>query len=105
MPEAYFFKPYSDDGNHYNYDGLIVKGENLQPIALSELFDVKQVDINEYKNRILYQPNSIDVTKLYKKDNVLTLLAKNGKKVMYKDTTYNSEFSPTKTYNVFKNSG
>ena len=105
VPEAYFFKTYSNDGNHYNYDGLSVKGKNLQPIALSELFDVKQVDINEYKNRVLYQPNSIDVTKLYKKDNVLTLLAENGKKVVYKDTTYNSEFSPTKTYSVFKNSG
>ncbi|MFQ3239721.1 MAG: hypothetical protein ACI9NI_002034 [Olleya marilimosa] len=105
VPEAYFFKPYSDDGNHYNYDGLTIKKNALHPIALNELFDVKQVNINDYKNRVLYQPNSIDVTKLYKKDKVLTLLAKNGKKVVYKDTTYNSEFSPTKTYSVTKNPG
>lgn len=100
VSEDDLFDVYQDNNTHYRYDGLSITNNPIQKIDLKQWFDIAQIDLTTYKKQILKTPVITDVTKQYKTDKVVTLFADNGKKVIYKDTTYNSEFNPTKTYSV-----
>lgn len=69
-------------------------------IDLRELFDIKRVDFKKYKNKIVKKPQLPAIDTIYKKGKILTLPFENGEKLVLKDSTYNSEYNPTRTFNV-----
>lgn len=82
----------------YNYLSTGVKG-NESKIDLRELLDIRKVNIADF-NILEKEANIISAPK--KKDGSITLAFENSKKLVLKDTTYlNSEYTPTRTYDVF----
>ncbi len=101
---GFLYKDETEEQNYvYDYFGLKLSQHNeyITPFSLKELFDIKTVNIKNYKNRVIKTPNVKDVTKLYKTNKTISLKAENGNVVKYKDTTYsNREFEPTKLFYV-----
>ncbi|WP_430411967.1 hypothetical protein [Kordia sp.] len=87
----------------YEYEYLKIgsnSGDENATIDLKELFEIKRVNFNTYKNRIRKTPNLPTVDTIYKKGKILTLPFENGQKLVLKDSTYKSEYNPTRSYNV-----
>ncbi len=102
--DGFLFKLYQYEEGDYRYDSLSINKKYIQSIDLRELLEVKQIKLDKYLNRTLKKPKIVNVTDAFKTEKLVTLTARNGKKIFYKDTTYNSEYSPTKTYNVIEDS-
>ena len=92
----------NDENSLYNYGYLVVgeKGE-ASKIDLRELLEIEKIRFSKYESRIIKelefkQPNTIK-----KVNKVIELPFENGKKLILKDSTYNSEYSPTRSYSVF----
>lgn len=102
--EGFLFHNPTTDIETYKYAGLTVNKDYLVQISLEELFDVKPIKLKNYLNKVIKTPVINNVTKLYKKDRLVTLTAENENVVTYKDTTYQSEYEPTKTFSVFEDS-
>ena len=101
--DGYLFDSYCEETNFaYKNSGLSIKGKEMLPICLEDLFEINVVDISKYKNKIIKTPQIQDITKDYKHDKTLKIIADNGEKLVYKDTTYNSEYSPTKTFSLYQ---
>jgi hypothetical protein len=89
------------DQYHYSYDHLALgKNYNEASINLKELFEIKSVDYNDYEPDFTKETEFITSDLPEKKDNKIVLNFENGKQLILKDTTYQSEYSPTKSYNV-----
>lgn len=94
---------YSSEDSLYAYEYLRLGSNEFQEnasINLREIFDIKRVDFKKYKNKIIKSPKLPTIDSVYKKGKVLTLPFENGKKLVLKDSTYNSEYNPTRAYNV-----
>lgn len=102
--DGFLFDNSENEDEAYRYEGLTINKNNLVPFNLKELFNVKQVKLKDYLNRVIKTPNIQDVTKRYKNNKLVTIKAENGKRITFKDTTYNSEYSPTKTFSVSEDS-
>ena len=101
--DGYLFDSYCGQTNFaYKNSGFSIKGKELLPICMDDLFEINVVDISKYKNNIIKTPKIQDITKDYKQDNTLKIIADNGEKLVYKDTTYHSEYSPTKTFSLYQ---
>ena len=101
--DGYLFDSYCEQTNFaYKNSGFSIKGKEVLPICLEDLFEINVVDISKYKNNIIKTPKIQDITKDYKQDNTLKIIANNGEKLVYKDTTYHSEYSPTKTFSLYQ---
>ncbi len=92
---------YNEDYFPYSYDYLqIGKGEGGATIDLRNILDIKKVSINKYKNKIVKKPELVAIDTILKKDRKIELQFENGKSLILKDTTYQSEYNPTRSYNV-----
>ena len=101
--DGYLFDSYCGQTNFaYKNSGFSIKGKEVLPICMDDLFEINVVDISKYKNNIIKTPKIQDITKDYKQDNTLKIIADNGEKLVYKDTTYHSEYSPTKTFSLYQ---
>ncbi|MDA0176887.1 hypothetical protein OOZ35_05195 [Mesoflavibacter profundi] len=101
--DGYLFDSYCEQTNFaYKNSGFSIKGKEVLPICLEDLFEINVVDISKYKNNIIKTPKIQDITKDYKQDNTLKIIADNGEKLIYNDTTYHSEYSPTKTFSLYQ---
>lgn len=101
--DGYLFDSFCEQTNFaYKNSGFSIKGKEVLPICLEDLFEINVVDISKYKTNIIKTPKIQDVTKDYKQDNRLKIIANNGEKLIYKDTTYHSEYSPTKTFSLYQ---
>lgn len=90
---------YNENESHYSYDALTIAGNSINA-DLSELFDITEVDLKKYRNQIIQKPKFRPPPPIIKKNKKIELTFENGKKLTLKDTTYNSEYSPTRSYNV-----
>lgn len=89
------------DEFHYSYDGIALgKHNNEANINLREMFDIKTVNFKEYESKIVPKTKFISSTVPIKKDKKIVLNFDNGKSLVLKDTTYQSEYTPTRSYNV-----
>lgn len=102
--DGFLFNNEINEDEAYRYAGLSFNNKYVVPFNLKELFEIEQVKLDKYLNRIVKVPLIEDVTSLYKKNKLVTLKAENGKQSQFKDTTYQSEYSPTKTHNVLLDS-
>ena len=101
--DGYLFDSYCEENNFANmYSGLSINGKEVLPICLEDLFDIKIVDINKYNNKIIKTPQIKDITKDHRQDKTLKITSENGEVIVFKDTTYNSEYSPTKTFSLYQ---
>ncbi|WP_055443543.1 hypothetical protein [Lacinutrix himadriensis] len=82
----------------YNYLSTGAKG-NESKIDLRELLDIRKVNSTDF-NILEKEANYLSAPK--KIDGRIALHFENAKKLVLKDTTYlNSEYTPTRTYDVF----
>ena len=98
------FDVYQDEVVIYKYEGLKVNGNAMPLIDLRELLQVKQIKLNKYLNSVIKKPHIVNVTDSYKMGKRVTLIAENGKQVTFKDSTFATEYNPTKTYSVSEDS-
>ncbi|WP_046756911.1 hypothetical protein [Kordia jejudonensis] len=95
---------YKEDEFPYAYEFIRLGTAELEEnatIDLRELFEITRVQFNTYKSKIVKKPTVITTdTTSYKKGKVLTLPFDNGKKLILKDSTYKSEYNPTRSFNV-----
>lgn len=91
----------AEENDVYKYFGITLDNEYLYPFSLKELLNMEPVHIKPYLHKVIKTTLITDVTKLYKTDKRVELVAENGKKVIYKDTTYaNREYEPSKVFSV-----
>lgn len=100
---GFLYDNYSEEEFPYEYDylklGNNTSDENAS-IDLKEIFQIKRVDFNKYKHQIIKKPKLPAIDTVYKKGKILTLPFENGQKLILKDTTYKSEYNPTRNFNV-----
>lgn len=93
-----------DDDFPYAYEYLRLGTSELEEnatIDLREIFNITRVNYNTYKNKIIKKPTIFPIdTTTYKKGKVLTLPFENGQKLILKDSTYKSEYNPTRAFTV-----
>lgn len=99
---SFLFKNESenDDEEHYSYDGLSVGKSESSTIDLSEIFEVEEINFTKYRNRIVKRPEIEIPGAPIKKDGVLKIPFENGNVLTLRDTTYLSEYSPARHFNV-----
>jgi len=102
--EGFLFNNPTTEIEAYKYAGITVNKNYIVQVSLVELFDVKPVKLNNYLNKVVKKPEIKNVTKRYKINDLVTLTSKNNNTVTFKDTTYQSEFEPRKTFSVFEDS-
>ncbi|RKE95069.1 hypothetical protein [Ichthyenterobacterium magnum] len=102
--DGFLFENATTGNDDYRYEGLSINKKHLIPFNLSELLEVEEVNIDNYLNKVIKKPNIKDVTSRYKQGKLVTIKAVNGKQLQFKDTTYQSEYSPTKTFYVSEDS-
>ncbi|WP_299890533.1 hypothetical protein [uncultured Lacinutrix sp.] len=92
----------NNEDSLYDYGFLVVgeKGEDSK-IDLSELLDIEEVSLNRYKNRIINELKFKQPKTFIKENKTIELPFNNGEKLVLKDSTYQSEYNPTKSYGVF----
>lgn len=98
---GFLFDDIEDDENEvYDYQGLSTSTQDYMLFSLKELFTIEQVKLNNELSGVVKTAKLKDVTKQYKVDKTITLTSENGTQVKFKDTTYHSEYEPTKSYSV-----
>ncbi|WP_420574750.1 hypothetical protein [Kordia sp.] len=98
-----FYENAKDENSLYAYEYLklgTTPDDEHANIDLREIFDIKRVHYNTYKSKAQksFKTPTIDTT--YKKGKILTLPFENGKKLILKDSTYKTEYNPTRSFNV-----
>lgn len=94
---------FQGDDFPYAYTNLqlgAIKDDLTATIDLREIFEIKRINFNRYKNKIIERAKLPAIDTTYKKGKVLTLAFANGEKLILKDTTYQAEYTPTRSYNV-----
>lgn len=87
--------------SHYSYDRITLgKGHNEADINLREMFDIRTVNLKDYKAKIIANPKYISPPIPKKKDKSIELNFDNGNRLILKDSTYQSEYKPTRSYYV-----
>ncbi|MFK7748633.1 MAG: hypothetical protein AB8B65_09595 [Kordia sp.] len=98
-----YYGNHTNENSLYGYDYLRLGNTKLEEnatINLRDLFDIKRVDFKKYQDKISKSPKSSAIDIIYRKGKVLTLPFDNGEKLVLKDTTYNSEYNPTRSYSM-----
>ncbi|WGD34805.1 hypothetical protein [Olleya sp. YS] len=92
----------TNDNTIYKYGYLVLgeKGEDSK-IDLQKVLEIKKIDFEKYKNQILDKQKITPIEAPKKIDGTITLSFENGEHLILKDTTYHSEYNPTKSFNVF----
>lgn len=108
---GFLYENFNDSKNDdfpYAYENLQIgkiQNDENATIDLRELFEIKRVNFNKYKNRIVEETKLPEIETTFRKGKVLTLPFENGKKLILKDTTYQAEYTPTRSYGVMLHEG
>jgi len=88
-------------GSHYAYDYLTIGEKFIEAnIDLTEMLEINEVDFEKYKYKIIEKQKFNPPPLPSKQGNKIELLFENNQKLILTDTTYHSEYNPTKSYNV-----